>query len=526
MKTGGGLIRANGTKTLLACAAAATLIGAVLMAVAAPSPVANAATPGSPGYWLVASDGGLYNFGTTNYGSERGKYLAAPIVGAAATPSGLGYWMVAADGGIFSFGDATFYGSMGGKWLNKPIVGMASTPTGRGYWLVASDGGIFSFGDATFYGSMGGKWLYKPIVGMASTPTGRGYWLVASDGGIFSFGDATFYGSMGGHPLNAPVVGMAADPDSGGYWMVASDGGIFSFNAAFWGSQGGKRLNKPITGMASISGGGYWLVASDGGVFTFGNAPFLGSSGSYPGPAPVIAITATPNGYPFPPGSTGYDISNYQCGNLPPQAAIQIVEVAGMINGPANPCYSQEASWGGPRLSSYIFMGGLPNPAPAESQPTACQGNVNCESYNFGYYWAVHWVDYSRSLGFSPRLWWLDVETSSKSNWTTTSSNASVIQGALAGLRATGVQPGIYATHLQWTTITGDTLQFPGLPLWVPGAGNISGGSISAQNICNGAAGSYYTAFGGGKIVLVQYGYTGNGYSGPASIYDLDYACP
>ena len=37
---------------------------------------------------------------------------------------GLGYWMTASDGGVFSFGDANFYGSMGGTVLNKPIVGI------------------------------------------------------------------------------------------------------------------------------------------------------------------------------------------------------------------------------------------------------------------------------------------------------------------------------------------------------------------------------------------------------------------
>ena len=49
-----------------------------------------------------------------------------------------GYWEVASDGGIFAFGGAPFYGSMGGKPLNQPIVGIASTPTGTGYWQVAS----------------------------------------------------------------------------------------------------------------------------------------------------------------------------------------------------------------------------------------------------------------------------------------------------------------------------------------------------------------------------------------------------
>ena len=72
---------------------------------------------------------------------------------------GNGYWLVASDGGIFSFGDAAFHGSTGAMALNQPIVGMASTPTGNGYWLVASDGGIFSFGDAAFHGSTGAMTL-------------------------------------------------------------------------------------------------------------------------------------------------------------------------------------------------------------------------------------------------------------------------------------------------------------------------------------------------------------------------------
>ena len=138
--------------------------------------------------------------------------LNRPIVGMASTPDGRGYWLVASDGGIFSFGDARFYGSTGALTLNRPIVGMAATPDGRGYWLVASDGGIFSFGDARFYGSTGALALNRPIVGMAATPDGRGYWLVASDGGIFSFGDARFYGSTGALTLNRPIVGHGRHP--------------------------------------------------------------------------------------------------------------------------------------------------------------------------------------------------------------------------------------------------------------------------------------------------------------------------
>jgi hypothetical protein len=121
-----------------------------------------------------------------------------------------GYRFVASDGGIFDFGSATFEGSTGNLALKAPIVGMATTPDGNGYWLVASDGGIFTFGDAGYYGSTGAIHLNEPIVGMAATPDGAGYWLVASDGGIFTFGDAPFLGSTGGQVLNKPIGAMAA----------------------------------------------------------------------------------------------------------------------------------------------------------------------------------------------------------------------------------------------------------------------------------------------------------------------------
>ena len=79
----------------------------------------------------------------------------SPIVGMAPTPDGQGYWLVASDGGIFAFGDANFSARPARIHLNKPIVGMAADADGTGYWLVASDGGIFAFGDADFFGSTG-----------------------------------------------------------------------------------------------------------------------------------------------------------------------------------------------------------------------------------------------------------------------------------------------------------------------------------------------------------------------------------
>jgi hypothetical protein len=40
------------------------------------------------------------------------------------TSEGRGYWLVASDGGIFNFGSAAFFGSSGSMNLNRPITGM------------------------------------------------------------------------------------------------------------------------------------------------------------------------------------------------------------------------------------------------------------------------------------------------------------------------------------------------------------------------------------------------------------------
>jgi len=188
------------------------------------------------GYRVVTAAGGVQALNDPcQSAGDQGEItgsLTAPIVGAASTPTGLGYWLVASDGGIFAFGDAGFYGSTGALTLNRPIVAMAPTPDGHGYWLVASDGGIFAFGDAAFYGSTGALTLNRPIVAAASPPDGHGYWLVASDGGIFAFGDAGFYGSTAALNLSRPIVGMTTTSDGRGYVLAAADGQLFGFGDA------------------------------------------------------------------------------------------------------------------------------------------------------------------------------------------------------------------------------------------------------------------------------------------------------
>ena len=247
------------------------------------------------GYYLTASDGGIFAFGPEApfHGSAGNIPLVAPIVGMATKLDRSGYWFVASDGGVFSYGSAAFHGSAGNLRLNRPIVAMAARPQGDGYWLVASDGGIFSYGNAKFHGSAGNLPLVAPVAGMAATPSGNGYWLVAADGGIFAYGDAVFLGSRGGQRLNQPIVGMAARPQGDGYWFVARDGGIFSYGpgAAFHGSAGNLSLVAPIVGMRTTrSGNGYWFVAADGGAFSYGDAEFCGSMGGRTLNRPIVGM--------------------------------------------------------------------------------------------------------------------------------------------------------------------------------------------------------------------------------------------
>ena len=247
--------------------------------------------PKGQGYWLVASDGGIFSYADAGFfGSTGNVRLNQPIVGMSPTPSGRGYWLVARDGGIFSFGDAAFHGSTGNIRLNQPIVGMTATPSGSGYWLVAADGGVFAF-DAPSFGSAAGR-SRAAAVAMATTATGQGYWVVTADGQVFNFGDAANFGKLG--PLAQPIVGAAATPSGNGLWLVARDGGIFAFgDAGFYGSTGAVKLNQPIVGMARTpSGQGYWLVAQDGGIFAFGDAGFFGSTGNVKLNQPINGMAA------------------------------------------------------------------------------------------------------------------------------------------------------------------------------------------------------------------------------------------
>ncbi len=210
------------------------------------------------GYWLVASDGGIFAFqapfvgsipglGINPYGSGLPHSLDAPIAGMVPAVSGRGYFMVASDGGVFAF-NAPFEGScysIGG--CSGPAVAVVPDATGNGYWVVTATGHVYAFGDAPNYGSPGQQGT--PITSAVATPDGRGYWIMDGAGQIFNYGDASYLGGLAAGSTNGldPAQAVFADSDGHGYWIATAAGKVTQFgDAPFDGDMSGTRLNGPV----------------------------------------------------------------------------------------------------------------------------------------------------------------------------------------------------------------------------------------------------------------------------------------
>ena len=211
------------------------------------------------GYWLVASDGGIFSFGDSSfYGSIPGlglhpagsglpNSLNAPIVGMVPILTGRGYFMVASDGGVFSFGDARFEGSCPGiGGCSGHAVTVIPDHSGNGYWVVTADGGVYAFGDAPFYGS--GPPVAVPVVDAVATPNGNGYWLLYANGAVAAFGAATALGGPIGY-VNSfnPAAAIFRTADGFGYWVAAARGDVFGYGSApYLGGMAAAGLNGQI----------------------------------------------------------------------------------------------------------------------------------------------------------------------------------------------------------------------------------------------------------------------------------------
>ena len=145
--------------------------------------------------------------------------LNQPMVGMAATPTGNGYWLVASDGGIFAFGDARFYGSTGAITSTSPSSAWppSRAATATGWWRPTA--AIFAFGDAGFPGSTGGIGLASPIAGITSAHAVATGSSAKTAAGSRSVARRSTVAANAAPPQ--PVVDLAATPTDG-YWLTTS----------------------------------------------------------------------------------------------------------------------------------------------------------------------------------------------------------------------------------------------------------------------------------------------------------------
>ncbi len=216
------------------------------------------ATPDHRGYWLVASDGGVFAFGDAGYygslpglgfapaGTKRTPRLNKAIVGIVPSRDGRGYFMVASDGGVFAFGDAKFEGSCPG--IGTCIgAGKVVVPSGNGYWLVTTNGDVYAFGHVPYLGGPGDKGI---VTSAAGTPSGYGYWILFRYTGPYSYGNAPYIGRLNGEAAGYDIATAITPTAQGtGYWIVTAAGAVLKFgNAVYEGSMSGHHLNRSIIG--------------------------------------------------------------------------------------------------------------------------------------------------------------------------------------------------------------------------------------------------------------------------------------
>lgn len=220
----------------------------------------------------------------------------------------------------------------------------------------------------------------------------------------------------------------------------------------------------------------------------------------------------------------GFDISWPQCGKSYPFGPVAYA-IIGINNGrpyTANPCFMDQYQWARrverhpavyinvdyPRASR---IADRPNDYKDAMLPTPVYGTCAeadewCKAYNYGYGIGREALARATSLGVTPSVWWLDVETGNY--WSDDPvHNAQVVRGTLDFYRERRLATGVYSTPRQWRIIAG-TFQHH-VPVWTAGAQGIG----EAAGRCNNP--DY--AFGGGAVQIVQYYDYG---------FDTNFTCP
>jgi hypothetical protein len=216
----------------------------------------------------------------------------------------------------------------------------------------------------------------------------------------------------------------------------------------------------------------------------------------------------------FADGTSGYDVSYAQCGQLLPtnRSSVTIVGVEGGRSFTLNPCFGDLIHWAnvtGRHLEFYINTS-FPAGSKIHHGDTGPKGTCQsddwaCRAYNYGFNNAEFAFHDAQVSGAVADTWWLDVETANSWDVSPTLNDA-VIQGAVDSLRAHRLLVGIYSIPPDWSAIAGTYAT--NVPKWDVQLQQ----SVPVTNYCLAANG-----FGGGAIAMVQV---------DGGTIDRDYPCP
>ena len=217
-------------------------------------------------------------------------------------------------------------------------------------------------------------------------------------------------------------------------------------------------------------------------------------------PAPrVLAEPVVGADVSWPNCPVGLGIPERRTLGLPLPRADAAFVVVGLTNGPAftpNPCLRQTVARlraEGRRLGAYAVT---TFPTREELARYGGAGSRVDRLRRVGRAQAAYDGARLRESGLSPALVWVDVEPSAGRPWSgRPAENRAVVEGVLAGLRAQGLQAGLYTYASGWQQITGGW-SLPALPAWVP-AGRL--GRAEALARCRRPAPA------GGPVWLVQW---------------------
>jgi hypothetical protein len=183
--------------------------------------------------------------------------------------------------------------------------------TMKTYGLVVADNGSNWY----FQGTADTRWTDTQVDQLKQIPAGAFQavdesclQVSANSAQAYQPGTAAYASHCGTSQANdcsfaTSTVGIASLSRAGskGYLRVDAGGQVCASGAATWhGDLAGSTLNAPVVGITATPDGlGYWLLGADGGIFSYGDARFYGSTGNIRLDARVVGMAVTADGHGY-----------------------------------------------------------------------------------------------------------------------------------------------------------------------------------------------------------------------------------